>query len=320
MLRDREGRKLWIQTERGEFDPLESYQQIDERRKSQDGPDWWVVAKEPDWAPPKRRMSLVAGGLGGHTKPNSHGDQQPYDELGRYAGPGEGAWSEKPQEGKPRGESLLSAFLETPEGGGRDVLDERLAYRDQDKDESEYRGKARLENTLELPDWPHEGNVFPEGTDGEQTQSRGKVFLPPPPPPSKGPYLIWSQSKGTLTDQDGNLLGNGYSGKGKPGEKDAGRNDPGREGEENVGPIPRGNWVIAEVYTSEYKGLQPPVIRLKPDDATRARVKGMDRGPDSFLIHGNNDKNDASEGCVILDKPTREMLALKKRTIIHVEK
>jgi hypothetical protein len=219
MLRDREGRKLWIQTERGEFDPLESYQQIDERRKSKDGPDWWVVAKEPDWAPPKRRMSLVAGGLGGHTKPNSHGDQQPYDELGRYAGPGEGAWSEKPQEGKPRGESLLSAFLETPEGGGRDVLDERLAYRDQDKDESEYRGKARLENTLELPDWPHEGNVFPEGTDGRQTQSRGKVFLPPPPPPSKGPYLIWSQSKGTLTDQDGNLLGNGYSGKGKPGER-----------------------------------------------------------------------------------------------------
>mgnify|MGYP000968877340 CR=1 FL=1 len=97
MLRDREGRKLWIQTERGEFDPLESYQQIDERRKSQSGPDWWVVAKEPDWAPPKQRMSLVAGGLGGHTKPNSHGDQQPYDELGRYAGPGEGAWSEKPE-------------------------------------------------------------------------------------------------------------------------------------------------------------------------------------------------------------------------------
>ena len=111
-------------------------------------------------------MSLVAGGLGGHTKPNSHGDQQPYDELGRYAGPGEGAWSEKPKEEKSRGGSLLPpfgglrngqealVFLETPEGGGRDVLNERLAYGNQGKDESEYRGKARLENTLELPDWP----------------------------------------------------------------------------------------------------------------------------------------------------------------------
>ncbi|MES9994474.1 hypothetical protein, partial [Desulfovibrio aminophilus] len=136
-----------------------------------------MVAKEPDWAPPKQRVSLVAGGLGGHTKPNSHGDQQPYDELGRYAGPGEGAWSEKPKEEKPRGGSLpppfvrlrrstesqrdsrLSAFLETGEAG---------------------RGKARLENTLELPDWPNERNVFPGGTGGEQAQSRGKVFLPPP--------------------------------------------------------------------------------------------------------------------------------------------
>ena len=146
-----------------------------------------MVAKEPDWAPPKRRMSLVAGGLGGHTKPNSHGDQQPYDELGRYAGPGEGAWSEKPQEGKPRGESLLSAFLETPEGGGRDVLDERLAYRDQDKDESEYRGKARLENTLELPDWPHEGNVFPEARTGSRPKAGARCWCRLRPRPRKAP-------------------------------------------------------------------------------------------------------------------------------------
>ena len=162
MLRDREGRKLWIQTERGEFDPLESYQQIDERRKSQDGPDWWVVAKEPDWAPPKRRMSLVAGGLGGHTKPNSHGDQQPYDELGRYAGPGEGAWSEKPKEEKTRSGSLLTTLLGRDGddflagGAGRDVLSLDGEYRAeaQGPDESRYRAKARLDDLLELPDWP----------------------------------------------------------------------------------------------------------------------------------------------------------------------
>ncbi|MCM0755535.1 D-alanyl-D-alanine carboxypeptidase family protein [Desulfovibrio aminophilus] len=116
------------------------------------------MAKEPDWVPPKRRMSLVAGGLGGHTKPNSHGDQQPYDELGRYAGPGEGAWSEKPKEEKPRDGSLLSAFLETPEGGGRDVLDERFAYGNQGKDESEYRGKANLEPEPQIAHQPVDMN------------------------------------------------------------------------------------------------------------------------------------------------------------------
>ncbi|MES9994506.1 tlde1 domain-containing protein [Desulfovibrio aminophilus] len=170
-----------------------------------------------------------------------------------------------------------------------------------------------------MPDWPNEGNVFPEGIGGEQAQSRGKVFLPPPPPPSKGPYLIWSQSKGTLTDQDGNPLGNGYSGKGKPGEKGAGRNDPGREGEENVGPIPRGNWTIEVVDSDEYVGrLAPPVIRLKPDAATRARVKAMGRDPDSFLIHGNNSENDASKGCIILDQQTRKMLKQNRGKVLHV--
>ncbi|WP_051203100.1 tlde1 domain-containing protein [Desulfovibrio aminophilus] len=181
------------------------------------------------------------------------------------------------------------------------------------------RGKARLENTLELPDWPNERNVFPGGTGGEQAQSRGKVFLPPPPPPSKGPYLIWSQSKGTLTDQDGNVLGNGYSGKGTPGEKDAGRNNPGREGEENVGPIPRGNWRVVEITDENYRpDLARPIFKLEPDTETEARVNSMGRKPRSFLVHGDNAESDASEGCIILNYPTRSMLKKYKDKVIHV--
>jgi hypothetical protein len=107
-------------------------------------------------------MSLVAGGLGGHTKPNSHGDQQPYDELGRYAGPGEGAWSEKPQEETARGGSLLTTllgrdgddFLAGHSGG--DVLDKRRAYRpaNQGLDHRQPMDSTQREPLPELPDWP----------------------------------------------------------------------------------------------------------------------------------------------------------------------
>ncbi|WP_449242669.1 hypothetical protein, partial [Desulfovibrio sp.] len=50
------------------------------------------------------------------------------------------------------------AFLETPEGGGRDVLDERLAYGNQGKDESEYRGKANLEPEPQIAHQPVDMN------------------------------------------------------------------------------------------------------------------------------------------------------------------
>ena len=148
-----------------------------------------MVAKEPDWAPPKRRMSLVAGGSSGHTKPNSHGDQQPYDELGRYAGPGEGAWSKKPKEETARGGSLLTTLLGRDGddflagGAGRDVLSLDGEYRAeaQGPDESRYRAKARLEDMLELPNWPsrddlpelpQRGNTPPATAVGNTTLNR----------------------------------------------------------------------------------------------------------------------------------------------------
>ncbi|WP_449243353.1 tlde1 domain-containing protein, partial [Desulfovibrio sp.] len=231
-------------------------------------------------------------GLGGHTKPNSHGDQQPYDELGRYAGPGEGAWSEKPKEEKPRDGSLLSAFLETPEGGGR--------------------GKARLENTLELPDWPNEGNVFPEGTDGRQGENEKKL----PPPSAEKPPLFWSQSKGTLIDEKDRLWGKGHAGQGQC------KNNPDCEGIPNHGPVSCGNWrmVLLTKQEAQEKHLTWPVFRLVPaDEETRRRAKALHREPFSFLIHGaRRDGREASKGCIILDKPTRESLIPLDGSVIHV--
>ncbi len=76
---------------------------------------------------------------------------------------------------------------------------------------------------------------------------RGKVSpprkdkCPPPPPAPKEPHLTYSQSSGGLTDAQGALAGKGYSGKG-----DA-KNRPEREADRDTGPIPRGNYRIAEV-------------------------------------------------------------------------
>ncbi|WP_415517805.1 MAG: tlde1 domain-containing protein [Desulfovibrio aminophilus] len=344
MLRDREGRKLWIQTERGEFDPLESYQQIDERRKSQDGPDWWVVAKEPDWAPPKRRMSLVAGGLGGHTKPNSHGDQQPYDELGRYAGPGEGAWSEKPQEETARGGSLLTTllgrdgddFLAGHSGG--DVLDKRRAYRpaNQGLDHRQPMASTQREplpelpdwpSGLELPDWPNEGNVFPggagvltggnqtrqePGTDGEQDEDVRKL-----PPPIKGkPCILWIQDQGTLMEEDGRVLAEGHAGQGQC------KNNPDCEGVPDQGPVPAGNWrmVLLNDKEARERHLATPVFRLVPaDEETRRRAEALHRKPFSFLIHGaRRDGRESSQGCIILDWATRDSLRKRKDSILRI--
>ncbi|WP_211219525.1 hypothetical protein, partial [Desulfovibrio aminophilus] len=74
----------------------------------------------------------------------------------------------KPKEETARGGSLLPpfgglqngqealAFLETPEGGGRDVLNERLAYRpaNQGLDHRQPRAETQREPLPELPDWP----------------------------------------------------------------------------------------------------------------------------------------------------------------------
>lgn len=56
--------------------------------------------------------------------------------------------------------------------------------------------------------------------------------------------------------------------------------------------------------------LTPPVFRLVPDEQTEKRVgdEGMGHKPSTFLIHGNNKENDASRGCIILNKPVREKL------------
>jgi hypothetical protein len=102
MLTDRFGKELWIQDELGEFTPVKSHKDIQGRPRSQDRPDWWVVAKDKDWTPPEPTSLLNlgsaagssgAGGSGGSTKIGSGHKPQPYGWHGYYGETGGGGGS-----------------------------------------------------------------------------------------------------------------------------------------------------------------------------------------------------------------------------------
>ena len=105
-----------------------------------------------------------------------------------------------------------------------------------------------------------------------------------------------SQSSGTVIciDDFGNISGwgKGYSGSGP------GRNNPDKEGETNVGPTPKGRYIIGPPYSSPNTGSN--TRSLTPDAATRSKFPA-NRNADSFKWHGNNSTNDASQGCPISD-------------------
>ena len=104
---------------------------------------------------------------------------------------------------------------------------------------------------------------------------------------------IYSQSSGDLWGPSGKLVAKGYSGNGE------GKNNPAMQHIRNVGPIPRGDWVIGEPYDSNNIG--PFALPLYPN--------GHDAdGRTYFRIHGDSRSNpgEASKGCVIFNRPIRD--------------
>lgn len=113
---------------------------------------------------------------------------------------------------------------------------------------------------------------------------------------------IWDSSRGCLylaDEQDvRTLIAVGYSG------AVGAQNDPRREGERAVGPIPRGVWLL-DPPVSSHPRLGPVVIPLEARDAATAQ------GRSAFFIHGDNSAGDgsASKGCIILSRKTRDIIA-----------
>ena len=94
------------------------------------------------------------------------------------------------------------------------------------------------------------------------------------------------------------VAGTCYSGTGD------GRDNPAMNDVPDVGPTPRGWW---DINSPQNTRLGKPSFRLTPDPANS--VFQSRRTPSSFLIHANNDRNDASEGCTICEKKVRDVIA-----------
>lgn len=117
--------------------------------------------------------------------------------------------------------------------------------------------------------------------------------------------MTWTyhQKTGALHNLNGEYIGRGYSGTG------VGRDNPELEGVVQLGPIPRGRWLILPAY--KHKRLGPVVMNLEPVGHTA-------KGRSLFRIHGDNKINDASNGCIILSRPLREMITDSGDTTLDV--
>lgn len=114
----------------------------------------------------------------------------------------------------------------------------------------------------------------------------------------------YQQATGLMLDPLGQSFARGYSGTG------FGRNNPDAQALKGVGPIPVGRYLIAAARLSAELG--PIVMDLQPLDGTDTL------GRDLFRIHGNNAANDASHGCIILDRTARGAIAGSTERVLEV--
>lgn len=112
---------------------------------------------------------------------------------------------------------------------------------------------------------------------------------------------IYHQGSGILQSPELLYVTAGYSGHGE------GLNNPDAQDIHDIGPVPRGDWIIG-------KGWRHPL--LGPVAMPLRWVRGpcgepvVPNGRFGFYIHGDNSKGDrsASNGCIVLDHPWRVLI------------
>ena len=116
----------------------------------------------------------------------------------------------------------------------------------------------------------------------------------------------YEQASGKLQQIGTTLQFLGYSGAG------AGKNNPDKQDVKNVGPVPKGVYTInAPVDTKTHGPFVLPLVP-HPDNAMFGRS--------GFLIHGDSVVNPgtASEGCIIVNRPAREVIWQSKDRVLIV--
>lgn len=95
----------------------------------------------------------------------------------------------------------------------------------------------------------------------------------------------------------------GYAGRAE------GRNNADLQEKIGIGPLPRGSYSVGLPHT--HPRLGPIAFRLRPTPETQMF------GRSAFFIHGDNRRNDASYGCIVLPRRDRENIAaLNVRSLV----
>lgn len=115
--------------------------------------------------------------------------------------------------------------------------------------------------------------------------------------------FIYHQKTGNLFHNT-TIIETGYSGTKK------GRNNPEMEDVPNVGPIPKGSYMIGK-FPIDHKKLGPYSIPLHRNSIPT-------NGRSGFWIHGNNSKNDASTGCIVLSRIARNHIIASGDNLLSV--
>lgn len=110
----------------------------------------------------------------------------------------------------------------------------------------------------------------------------------------------YSQGAHTLS-KDGVLITSGaYSG------YQFGLNNPIAQDDPDIGPIPEGTYKWGKLLAVGPGHTGTNVLPIEPDEATRAAILAIGRGPDSFFGHGDTASDVAlhlelaSRGCIIM--------------------
>ena len=103
--------------------------------------------------------------------------------------------------------------------------------------------------------------------------------------------------------QDTIYVETGYSGAAD------GKNDPNKECQIQVGPIPRG-WYDIGAQRDKPTPITLPLTADDPDHCDPPRS--------GFLIHGDNSTGTASTGCIIMSRTTREKIRDSRDTRLQV--
>lgn len=111
--------------------------------------------------------------------------------------------------------------------------------------------------------------------------------------------MIYKQTTGYLNEDDGKLVGIGWAGHLQ------GKNNPAMENVKNVGPLPRGKYIVGDPI--DHTHLGPKAFPLTPDLANQMF------GRADFYIHGANIEHPAlsSDGCIVMGAIAREYLRIK---------